>query len=366
MARIQFESVRKQYPNGYTALENLNLDIADKEFLVLLGPSGCGKSTTLNMIAGLEDVTDGNLRFDAEVMNTTPPHKRDVAMVFQSYALYPHKTVYDNIAFGLKMRKFDKPEIDRRVRDAARRLEIEPLLERRPDQLSGGQRQRVALGRAMVRQPQVFLMDEPLSNLDAALRISMRAEIKQLHQAMQTTFVYVTHDQAEALTLADRIVVMRSGVVQQIGAPDAIYERPANMFVASFLGNPPINFLKGRLSRTGDGLVFRNGGTVLTLPDEAAQKLSGYDGREVVLGIRAEDVTEEAGAADGGFLSGRILSVLPVGSDQFLEMEVADARLFFRVGKECQHKAGDQARLAINMHRLHVFDPDTTHNLLWA
>jgi multiple sugar transport system ATP-binding protein len=366
MARIQFEAVRKQYPNGYTALENLNLDIADKEFLVLLGPSGCGKSTTLNMIAGLEDVTDGNLRFDAEVMNTTPPHKRDVAMVFQSYALYPHKTVYDNIAFGLKMRKFAKPEIDRRVRDAARRLEIEPLLERRPDQLSGGQRQRVALGRAMVRQPQVFLMDEPLSNLDAALRISMRAEIKQLHQAMQTTFVYVTHDQAEALTLADRIVVMRSGVVQQIGAPDAIYERPANMFVASFLGNPPINFLKGRLSRTGSSLVFRNGGTTLTLPDEATQKLSGYDGREVVLGIRAEDVTEEVGTAEGGFLTGRILSVLPVGSDQFLEMEVEDAKLFFRVGKECQYKAGDQARLGINMHRLHVFDPDTTHNLLWA
>jgi multiple sugar transport system ATP-binding protein len=365
MARIQFESVRKQYPNGYTALENLNLDIADKEFLVLLGPSGCGKSTTLNMIAGLEDVTDGNLRFDAEVMNTTPPHKRDVAMVFQSYALYPHKTVYDNIAFGLKMRKFDKPEIDKRVRDAARRLEIEPLLERRPDQLSGGQRQRVALGRAMVRQPQVFLMDEPLSNLDAALRISMRAEIKQLHQAMQTTFVYVTHDQAEALTLADRIVVMRSGVVQQIGAPDAIYERPANMFVASFLGNPPINFLKGQLTRTTQGLLFRNAGTMLTLPDEAAQKLSGYDGREVVLGIRAEDVTEEIGNADG-ILTGRILSVLPVGSDQFLEMEVADAKLFFRVGKECQYKAGDQARLAINMHRLHVFDPDTTHNLLWA
>ncbi|MEJ8838140.1 ABC transporter ATP-binding protein [Ramlibacter sp. AN1133] len=366
MARIQFESVRKQYPNGYTALENLNLEIADKEFLVLLGPSGCGKSTTLNMIAGLEDVSDGNLRFDTEVMNTVPPHKRDVAMVFQSYALYPHKTVYDNIAFGLKMRKFDKAEIDRRVRDAARRLEIVPLLERRPDQLSGGQRQRVALGRAMVRQPQVFLMDEPLSNLDAALRISMRAEIKQLHQAMQTTFVYVTHDQAEALTLADRIVVMRAGVVQQIGSPDAIYERPANMFVASFLGNPPINFLQGRLGQTPSGLVFRNGGTTFTLPAEAASKLSGYDGREVVLGVRAEDVAEEGAATEGAFLSGRILSVLPVGSDQFLEIEVAEAKLFFRVGKECQYRAGDQARLAINLNRLHVFDPDTTDNLLWA
>ncbi|MDH5206824.1 MAG: ABC transporter ATP-binding protein, partial [Hylemonella sp.] len=220
MARIRFEGVGKEYPNGFVALRNLNLDIADKEFLVLLGPSGCGKSTTLNMIAGLEDVTEGNLYFDDEVMNTIPPHKRDVAMVFQSYALYPNKNVYDNIAFGLKMRKHPKDEIDQRVRDAARKLEIESLLERRPDQLSGGQRQRVALGRAMVRQPQIFLMDEPLSNLDATLRISMRAEIKQLHQAMQTTFVYVTHDQAEALTLADRIVVMNSGVVQQIGAPD--------------------------------------------------------------------------------------------------------------------------------------------------
>src|SRR5512140_563001 len=283
MARIRFDSVGKKYPNGFVALENLDLD--DKEFLVLLGPSGCGKSTTLNMIAGLEDVTDGNLYFDRDVMNTVPPHKRDVAMVFQSYALYPHKTVYDNIAFGLKMRKHPKDEIDRRVRDAARRLEIVPLLERRPDQLSGGQRQRVALGRAMVRQPSVFLMDEPLSNLDAALRISMRAEIKQLHQAMQTTFVYVTHDQAEALTLADRIVVMRSGVVQQIGSPDEIYERAHNMFVASVLGNPPINCLEGRLGERNGAVVFQRGQLALALPPALAQRVAGQEGREVVLGI---------------------------------------------------------------------------------
>jgi multiple sugar transport system ATP-binding protein len=367
MARIQFEAVRKQYPNGFTALENLNLDIADKEFLVLLGPSGCGKSTTLNMIAGLEDVTDGDLRFDSEVMNTVPPHRRDVAMVFQSYALYPHKTVYDNIAFGLKMRKFDKAEIDKRVRDAARKLEIEPLLTRRPDQLSGGQRQRVALGRAMVRQPQVFLMDEPLSNLDAALRISMRAEIKALHQAMQTTFVYVTHDQAEALTLADRIVVMRGGVVQQIGSPDAIYERPANMFVASFLGNPPINFLEGRLERLSDGaLVFRRGDTQLLLPSATAQKLSTHAGGEVVVGIRAEDIAEDGGTPSGGSVSGRIVAVLPVGSDQFLEIEVEGRKLFFRVGKERRYQAGEQATLALNLNRLHVFDPASTRNLLWS
>ena len=362
MAQIRFEAVRKQYPNGYTALDNLNLDIGDKEFLVLLGPSGCGKSTTLNMIAGLEDVTDGNLFFDRQVMNTVPPHQRDVAMVFQSYALYPHKTVYDNIGFGLKMRKHDPAEIDRRVRDAARRLEIEPLLQRRPDQLSGGQRQRVALGRAMVRQPQVFLMDEPLSNLDAALRISMRAEIKQLHQAMQTTFVYVTHDQAEALTLADRIVVMRGGVVQQVGTPDAIYEHPSNMFVASFLGNPPINFLEGRLVQDEHGLRFVRGELRIALPRPAATRLAASAGREVVLGIRAEDVAE--GATEGASLEGRIVSVLPVGSDQFLEMEVDGVRLFFRVGKECQHRAGEQVRLSVNPNRLHVFDKASTHNLL--
>src|SRR5512146_2485519 len=265
MARIKFDGVAKRYPNGFVALADLNLDIQDKEFLVLLGPSGCGKSTTLNMIAGLEDVSQGNLYFDDAVMNTVPPHRRDVAMVFQSYALYPHKSVYDNIAFGLVMRKHPKAEIDARVRDAARRLEIEALLDRRPNQLSGGQRQRVALGRAMVRQPAAFLMDEPLSNLDAALRTSTRAELKQLHQTMQTTFVYVTHDQAEALTLADRIVVMRDGVVQQTGLPDEIYEQPRNMFVASFLGNPPINYLEGRLAQEDGRMVFRRGQLALGL-----------------------------------------------------------------------------------------------------
>ncbi|MFW5330351.1 ABC transporter ATP-binding protein [Hydrogenophaga sp. ZJX-1] len=366
MARIKFEAVGKKYPNGFAALENLNLDIADKEFLVLLGPSGCGKSTTLNMIAGLEDVTDGNLMFDDAVMNTVPSHKRDVAMVFQSYALYPHKSVYENIAFGLRMRKYPKDEIDRRVRDAARRLEIEPLLERRPDQLSGGQRQRVALGRAMVRQPQVFLMDEPLSNLDAALRISMRAEIKQLHQAMQTTFVYVTHDQAEALTLADRIVVMRGGVVQQIGVPDEIYERPRNMFVASFLGNPPINFIEGKLVDLGSGMAVERGGLRVALPPEAAAKVSGQAGREVVLGLRAEDVVEDPSPVADATLSGRVAAVLPVGSDQFLEMEVEGSKLFLRLGKECRYREGDSASLTINANRLHLFDKQSTQSLLWA
>ena len=365
MSRIKFEGVGKHYPNGYVALDNLNLDIADKEFLVLLGPSGCGKSTTLNMIAGLEDVTEGKLFFDNDLMNTVPAHKRDVAMVFQSYALYPHKTVYENIAFGLRMRKHPAAEIDQRVRDAARRLEIEGMLERRPDQLSGGQRQRVALGRAMVRQPLAFLMDEPLSNLDAVLRISMRAEIKRMHQAMQTTFVYVTHDHAEALTLADRIVVMNGGVAQQIGAPDAIYERPSNMFVASFLGNPSINFLEGSITLDGDSVLFKRGQLEIRLPPHIAQKVVGHAGRAVVLGIRPEDIDAHAESRRRETLQGRILSVLPVGSDQFLNVEVEGVKLFFRVDKEDQHKDGENVSFAINLNRLHLFDKQSGQSLVW-
>jgi multiple sugar transport system ATP-binding protein len=365
MARIKFEAVGKRYPNGFVALENLTLDIRDKEFLVLLGPSGCGKTTTLNMIAGLEDVSEGTLYFDDAVMNAVPPHRRDVAMVFQSYALYPHKSVYDNIAFGLMMRKHPKAEIDARVRDAARRLEIEALLDRRPSQLSGGQRQRVALGRAMVRQPAAFLMDEPLSNLDAALRISTRAELKQLHQTMQTTFVYVTHDQAEALTLADRIVVMREGVVHQIGPPEEIYEEPRNMFVASFLGNPPINYVDGTLQQDGEGVRFARGRLSIALPPHVAQKVSADQGREVVLGLRPEDVDERATPREGEALHGRVTSVLPVGSDQFLGLEAEGKLLFCRVGKELHHRQGENVALAINTHRLQLFDKASGQSLIW-
>jgi multiple sugar transport system ATP-binding protein len=356
MATIRLQSVGKTYPNGFVALENLNLAIADREFVVLLGPSGCGKSTTLNLIAGLEDVTAGSLYFDSTLMNVVPAHKRDVAMVFQSYALYPHKSVYENIAFGLRMRGHPRADIQGRVREAARTLDIEPLLERRPHQLSGGQRQRVALGRALVRQPQAFLMDEPLSNLDAALRIAMRAEIKKLHQTMRTTFVYVTHDQAEALTLADRIVVMKEGVIQQIGTPEEIYDRPKNTFVASFLGNPPINYLDGTLS--ADGTRFVRGGLSLAL----ARPLTGQAGRQVKLGIRAEDVDTRQ---MNQMLTGRVSSVLPVGSDTFLGVDVEGATLFFRLGRELRAHEGENVSLSVNMSHAQLFDSSSGASLLW-
>jgi len=358
MASISFRAVTKRYAGDVVAVRDLDLEIRDKEFVVLLGPSGCGKSTTLNMIAGLEEVTEGELRFGDAVVNELPPHKRDVAMVFQSYALYPHKSVYENIAFGLRMRKVDKAEIDRRVLEAANKLAIAHLLQRRPSQLSGGQRQRVALGRAMVRQPAVFLMDEPLSNLDAALRISMRAEIKQLHTAMQTTFVYVTHDQAEALTLADRIVVMNDGLIQQIGSADDIYERPRNMFVASFLGNPPINYLQGTIEARDGGNEFRRGALRVPLPWAAHAA-----GREVVLGIRPEDVAPLSERPDAPRITGTVETVLPVGSDRFLGLRVEQRSVFVRVAKQAQHREGESITLGLASERLHLFDPQTGSSL---
>ncbi len=361
MARILLKRVTKRYAGDVVAVRDLDFEIRDKEFVVLLGPSGCGKSTTLNMIAGLEETTEGELWFDDVIVNELPPHRRDVAMVFQSYALYPHKTVYENIAFGLRMRKVASDEIDRRVRATAHKLEISHLLGRRPSQLSGGQRQRVALGRAMVREPAIFLMDEPLSNLDAALRISMRAEIKHLHDAMQTTFVYVTHDQAEALTLADRIVVMRDGVVQQIGTPDEVYERPRNMFVASFLGNPPINYLEGEIEVDAKGAVFRRGDLRIALPLSIAARLVSGASEKIVLGIRPEDVT---GQGADGLLQGVVDSVLPIGSDRFLGLKVEGCDVFVRVDKQSQHRQGDSVAFGVVPERLHLFDKATRMSLL--
>ena len=364
MASIRFSGVTKRF-GSVTAVDRLDLEIKDKEFLVLLGPSGCGKSTTLNMIAGLETPTEGEIRFDGQVVNTVPPHRRDVAMVFQSYALYPHKTVYDNIGFGLRMRKYPASEIDRRVREAADILKIGDLLDRRPHQLSGGQRQRVALGRAMVRQPAVFLMDEPLSNLDAGLRLAMRAELRELHRRMRTTFVYVTHDQAEALTLADQIVVMQDGVVHQVGNAEEIYERPRNVFVASFLGNPRINLFSGTLVAAGGEVRFRNRWLELACAGEIAKRLIDHVGRDVILGIRPEDVDERA-AEPTQTVRGRVNFVMPVGSDQLVGLRADDQDVFFRVAKESRYNAGDDIVLAVNLNRLHVFDKATMRSLVWT
>ncbi len=361
MARIRFDTVSKRYGHGVAAVSDLDLDIRDREFLVLLGPSGCGKSTTLNMIAGLEDITHGALWFDDQIVNNVPAHKRDVAMVFQSYALYPHKSVFENIAFGLRMRHVSETELRRRVQDAAERLEIIHLLDRRPSQLSGGQRQRVALGRAMVREPSVFLMDEPLSNLDASLRISMRAQIRHLHAQMRSTFVYVTHDQAEALTLADRIVVMRDGTIQQVGTPDDIYERPANVFVASFLGSPAINLIEGVLSTEAGMPCFRRGAMVIPLPGKLASGLLGGR-RDVVLGLRAEDVVE--GGTDGLLLQGVVDTAMPAGSDQFLGLIVEGNMVFIRVAKDSRVREGQAVAFGLNPARLHVFDKASGQSML--
>src|ERR1700692_314610 len=296
MARVAMRSLNKKYDEVHAVID-VNLDIRDKEFVVLVGPSGCGKTTTLRMVAGLESITSGHISIDEKIVNELPPMDRDIAMVFQNYALYPHMSVYDNMAFGLKMRKFDKPEIDKRVREAADILGIHELLKRKPRQLSGGQRQRVALGRAIVRHPRVFLFDEPLSNLDAKLRVQMRVELKKLHLRLGTTAIYVTHDQIEAMTLGDRVVVMKDGVVQQVGEPLELYNQPANKFVAGFIGSPAMNFAAVTVTEANGSLIAENAGLRIKLPDETAQRLRSHIGHEVTLGVRPEDLTV-AGTAD--------------------------------------------------------------------
>ena len=292
MASLSLQGIQKIYPNGFHAVKDFNLEIADKEFIIFVGPSGCGKSTTLRMIAGLEDISGGTFKIDGKVMNDVEPKDRDIAMVFQNYALYPHMTVYDNMAFGLKLRKVPKDEIDKKVREAAKILDLEKLLDRKPKALSGGHRQRVAMGRAIVRNPKVFLMDEPLSNLDAKLRVQMRIEISKLHENLGATIIYVTHDQTEAMTLGTRIVVMKDGVVQQVDTPQALYNTPCNLFVAGFIGSPQMNFMDAKCTIKGNDVTLTVGKHVLKVPASKKQALidGGYDGKTVVLGIRPEDV----------------------------------------------------------------------------
>jgi multiple sugar transport system ATP-binding protein len=359
MARVVLRDVSKSYPGGVHAVRDFNLEIADGELVVFVGPSGCGKSTTLRMIAGLEEITGGTISIGDRVVNDVPPKDRDIAMVFQSYALYPHMTVFENMAFGLKMRKVPAPAIAEKVRRAAAVLGLEPLLERKPRALSGGQRQRVAVGRAMVRDPQCFLFDEPLSNLDAKLRVEMRAELKRLHLELGTTTVYVTHDQEEAMTLGDRIVVMKDGVIQQVGTPLEIYHRPVNRFVAGFLGTPPMNFLEGTLVRDGAQVFFEEASGRVALPADAARALGGRDGGGIVLGIRPTALSlDRAAARDAGTLEARVLLVEPLGDKMDVTLATGRAtRLVAHVDAVAGVQPNQTRPVYLDLSRAHFFEP---------
>lgn len=364
MASLNLKGIYKRYAGGVTAVSDFNLDIADKEFIVLVGPSGCGKSTTLRMIAGLEEISEGELYIGDKLVNDVAPKDRDIAMVFQNYALYPHMTVFDNMAFGLKLRKMPKDQIKKRVQEAARILDIEHLLDRKPKALSGGQRQRVALGRAIVREPKVFLMDEPLSNLDAKLRGQMRTEISKLHDRLQTTFIYVTHDQTEAMTMGTRIVVMKDGFIQQIDSPQALYERPCNMFVAGFIGSPPMNFKEVTLEKRDDGLYLVFEGGTVKLPEGKAQKLEGseYIGKQVMMGIRPENLHDEE-----AFLSSMPDCVIDanvevtelMGYETYLYLNIGGSQFTARVNSRTTAKPGDTIKIAVDATKVQLFDKDT-------
>ena len=359
MGQVVLKGINKFYESVH-AVKDVNLQIRDKEFVVFVGPSGCGKTTTLRMIAGLEAISSGDISIDGNVINELAPMDRDIAMVFQNYALYPHMSVYDNMAFGLKMRKFARPEIDNRVRYAADVLGISELLKRKPRQLSGGQRQRVALGRAIVRHPRVFLFDEPLSNLDAKLRVQMRVELKKLHLRLGTTAIYVTHDQVEAMTLGDRVVVMKDGVVQQVGEPLELYNQPANKFVAGFIGSPAMNFAAVTVIEANGSLMAENSGLRIKLPDETAQRLRGHIGQEVTLGVRPEDLIV-AGSADldQPCFDAVIEVVEQLGSEILLDMQVGEDVMVASVEPTVRVKVHDKLRFAMRPSRLHVFDAQT-------
>ena len=364
MASLSLKGIEKKYPNGFHAVKNFNLDIADKEFIIFVGPSGCGKSTTLRMIAGLEDITDGTFEIDGKVMNDVEPKDRDIAMVFQNYALYPHMTVYDNMAFGLKLRKVPKDEIDKKVREAARILDLDKLLDRKPKALSGGQRQRVAMGRAIVRNPKVFLMDEPLSNLDAKLRVQMRIEISKLHENLGATIIYVTHDQTEAMTLGTRIVVMKDGVIQQVDTPQNLYNTPCNLFVAGFIGSPQMNFMDAVVNVAGNDVTLSIGNHVLRVPENKKKALidGGYNGKTVVVGIRPEDVHDDPdfiAANPGSVITSKIKVYELLGAEVFLYFDVEGTQMTARVNPRTELRTGDDAKFALDMNRIHIFDKET-------
>jgi len=379
MASLSFKHIYKKYPGGVTAVSDFTLEVKDKEFIILVGPSGCGKTTTLRMIAGLEEITEGELFIGDRLVNDIAPKDRDIAMVFQNYALYPHMTVFDNMAFGLKLRKTPKEEIKRRVEEAARILDITHLLERRPKALSGGQKQRVALGRAIVREPKVFLLDEPLSNLDAKLRAQMRTELTKIHQKLGTTFVYVTHDQVEAMTMATRIVVMKDGLIQQVATPQNLYDLPVNVFVAGFIGTPQMNFVNCRLEKdkaSGD-FYFVFGQNKLKLPPEKAAAateadgvLKDYIGKEVIIGIRPECLHDEQRYLDDmpdSIIEADVEVTELMGSEILMYIVTSGGtedldepqNLVARVSPRSEARAGDKVKIAVELQRVHVFDKDT-------
>ena len=369
MASLSLKHIYKKYPGGVTAVSDFCLEIKDKEFLVLVGPSGCGKSTTLRMIAGLEEITEGELFIGDRLVNDVAPKDRDIAMVFQNYALYPHMSVFDNMAFGLKLRKTPKEEIKRRVEEAARILDITHLLDRKPKALSGGQKQRVALGRAIVRNPKVFLLDEPLSNLDAKLRAAMRTELTKIHQRVGTTFVYVTHDQVEAMTMATRIVVMKDGLIQQVDTPQNLYDNPVNLFVAGFIGTPQMNFINCLLEKKEDGYYITFGSNSLKLPPEKAtdEVLGEYAGREVVAGVRPECIHEDAPSlrqmADSVIETDVEVTEL-MGAEIYLYLLAEETSLTARVSARSTARAGDIINVALDMSRVHIFDKDTERYII--
>jgi multiple sugar transport system ATP-binding protein len=350
-------NLNKTFDGAAHAVKDVNLEIRDKEFLVLVGPSGCGKTTTLRMVAGLESISSGQVLIDDVVVNDLPPMDRDIAMVFQNYALYPHMSVYDNMAFGLKMRKVNRAEINKRVQEAADILGIQDYLGRKPRQLSGGQRQRVALGRAIVRHPQVFLFDEPLSNLDAKLRVQMRVELKKLHNRLSTTAIYVTHDQVEAMTLGDRVVVMKGGLIQQVGEPLELYNAPVNRFVAGFIGSPAMNFAAVRIRDERGGLRADNTGFGIDVPAEIAPRLQPYAGREVTVGIRPEDLQIANGSHPPGLCLDAVVEVVErLGAEILLDLQVGEQTMVAAVEPTVHAKRGDKLRFALRPERLHFFD----------
>ena len=366
MASVTLDHIRKEYDNGFVAVHDASFAIEDGEFVVLVGPSGCGKSTTLRMIAGLESISGGTLRIGDRVVNEVAPKDRDIAMVFQNYALYPHLSIYDNMAFGLKLRKQPKAEIDRRVRGVAQKLGLEAVLDRKPKALSGGQRQRVALGRAIVREPQVFLFDEPLSNLDAKLRVEMRKEIAGLHRELSATMVYVTHDQVEAMTMGDRIVVLKDGHVQQIAPPLTLYNTPANRFVAGFIGSPSMNFVEGRLEGEGTGVAFTTPGLHAALPDTLAPHVAGRVGQPVTLGIRPEDLYVAGHTPQDRPTAALALdldAVEPMGNEIVLYAQRGGVDVVARVEPQAIPEPGQPIALALDLSKVHLFDAETGETL---